>query len=143
MSDCPFCRIGQGEIDDDLVAYRTKNAFVIPTLMQRENNPGHTLVLPVSHVSSLHEAPRDLLHEVFDVVARVTTAVKHAYRAVGSTIVQNNEAPGQVIHHLHVSVIPRFGGDRFRVPDPELCEAPRDVRLVRAAALRRALELEV
>jgi histidine triad (HIT) family protein len=141
VSECPFCMIGRGEIDADLVAYRSRNVFVIPTLMQRENNPGHTLVLPLAHVTGLHAAPRDLLQEVFEIVARVSSAVKIAYQAVGSTITQNNDIPGQVLHHLHVHVVPRFDGDDFQMPDPQVSEAPRDVRLKRASLLRRSLEL--
>jgi histidine triad (HIT) family protein len=131
--------IGQGEIDADLVAYRSKNVFVIPTLMQRDKNPGHTLVLPLAHVTGLHEAQGDLLQEVFEVVARVSTAVKDAYQAIGSAITQNNDIPGQVLHHLHVHVIPRFDGDAFQMPDPRVSEAPREVRLARAFLLRRML----
>lgn len=108
MSDCAFCRIGQGEIDEDLVAYRSENVFVVPELKQRPNNPGHALVLPVSHVTDLHDVPADLLHEIFEVTARVTSGVKDAYGAVGSTVTQNNHIPGQELHHVHVHVVPRF-----------------------------------
>lgn len=141
MSDCVFCRIGQGEIDEDLVAYRSENVFVVPALKQRQNNPGHALVLPVSHVTGLHDVPADLLHELFEVTGQVTSAVKDACGAIGSTVTQNNHIPGQALHHVHVHVIPRFEDDGFRMPDPELCEAPRDVRLARATALRKALQL--
>ncbi|MER6144676.1 HIT family protein [Streptomyces sparsogenes] len=140
MIDCAFCRIGQGEIDEDLVAYRSGNVFVVPALKQRQNNPGHALVLPVSHVTDLHDVPADLLHEIFEVTARVTSAVKDAYGAVGSTVTQNNHIPGQVLHHVHVHVVPRFEDDAFRMPDPAVREAPRDVRFARAAALRKALQ---
>ncbi|ADI12457.1 hypothetical protein SBI_09339 [Streptomyces bingchenggensis BCW-1] len=140
MSDCAFCRIGQGKIDEDLVAYRSESVFVVPALKQRQNNPGHALVLPVSHVTGLHDVPTDLLHELFEVTARVTSAVKDAYGAVGSTVTQNNHIPGQVLHHVHVHVIPRFEDDGFRIPDPESYEAPREARLARAAALRQALQ---
>ncbi|MFF7889085.1 HIT family protein [Streptomyces sp. NPDC020794] len=94
VSDCAFCRIGRGEIDDDLVAYRSENVFVVPALKQRQNNPGHALVLPVSHVTGLYDVPVDLLHEIFEVTARVTSAVKDAYGAVGSTVTQNQLHPG-------------------------------------------------
>ncbi|MGW2485747.1 HIT family protein [Streptomyces sp. NPDC001606] len=139
VTDCVFCRIGGGEADEDLVAYRSESVFVVPTLKQRRNNPGHALVLPVSHATDLHGLPAALLHEVFDVAARVTRAVKDAFGAVGSTVMQNNHIPGQVFHHVHVHVVPRFADDAFRLPDPALRETPRDVRLARAAALRRAL----
>jgi histidine triad (HIT) family protein len=139
VSDCPFCAIGRGEIDADLVAYRSRRVFVIPTLMQREKNPGHTLVLPVAHVDGLRAASADLLRELFEVVANVSAAVRDAYGAVGSTVMQNNDIPGQVLHHLHVSVIPRFPDDAFRIPEPSLVEGPRDVRLERASLLREVL----
>ncbi|MFB8180529.1 HIT family protein [Streptomyces sp. NPDC055966] len=139
---CPFCPIGRGETDTDLIAHRTPNVFVVPALMERRNNPGHTLVLPVAHVTGLHEASPELLSEVFGVVARVTRAVRGAYGAVGSTLVQNNHAPGQVLHHLHISVVPRFEDDGYRVPEPGLRAASREVRRERAAALRAALAAE-
>jgi histidine triad (HIT) family protein len=139
VSDCAFCRIGRDGIDEDLVAYRSENVFVVPALKQRQNNPGHALVLPVSHVTGLHDVPIVLLHEIFEVTARVTSAVKDAYGAVGSTVTQNNHIPGQVLHHVHVHVVPRFEDDGFRMPDPEVREAPWDVRRARAEALRKAL----
>ncbi|KOV64091.1 hypothetical protein ADK64_17965 [Streptomyces sp. MMG1121] len=122
-----------------MVAYRSENVFVVPALKQRQSNPGHALVLPVSHVTDLHDVPAGLLHEIFEVTARVTSAVKDAYGSVGSTVTQNNRIPGQVLHHVHVHVVPRFEDDGFRMPDPDLCEAPRHVRRARAAALRKAL----
>ncbi|MDT0344109.1 HIT family protein [Streptomyces litchfieldiae] len=139
MSDCPFCLIGRGEVDGDLVAHRSPNVFVVPALMQRANNPGHTLVLPVEHVTGLDTAGPALLGEVFNVTAAVVAGVRAAFGAVGSTIVQNNDAPGQVLHHLHVGVIPRFPDDGYRVPEPALFEGPRSVRAEQAAALRRVL----
>ncbi|WP_322620192.1 HIT family protein [Streptomyces acidicola] len=141
VSECAFCGIGRGEIDEDLVAYRSENVFVVPALKQRQSNPGHALVLPVSHVTDLHEVPTDLLHEIFEVTARVTCAVKDAYGAIGSTVTQNNHIPGQVLHHVHVHVVPRFEDDGFRMPETALCEAPRGVRLALAADLRKALRL--
>ncbi|GAA2406219.1 hypothetical protein GCM10010420_37650 [Streptomyces glaucosporus] len=142
VDGCVFCAIGRGEADADLVAYRSGDVCVVPALLQRENNPGRTLVLPVPHVTGLDGTPPGLLREVFGVAARVVSAVREAYGAVGSTVVQNNTAPGQVLHHLHVSVVPRFEGDAFRIPEPGLSEAPREVRLARASALRRVLARE-
>jgi histidine triad (HIT) family protein len=99
VNDCAFCRIGQGEIDEDLVAYRSESVFVVPALKQRQNNAGHALVLPVSHVTGLHDVPTGLLHELFEVTARVTSAVKDAYGAVGSTVTQNNPVRGRRVSH--------------------------------------------
>jgi histidine triad (HIT) family protein len=138
-TECAFCEIGAGRVDADLVAYRSANTVVVPALLQRARNPGHAVVIPVRHVVGLASADTDLLREVFAVTALVAEGVKTAFGAVGSTVVQNNDAPGQVLHHLHVGVVPRFPDDGFRMPQPGLVPAPRAVRLARAAALRAAL----
>jgi len=139
MVGCDFCGIGTGQVDADLVAFRSANVFVVPTLRQRANNRGHALVLPVAHVPSLHDAAPELLAEVFDVVARVTRVVPDLYGAFGSTVFQNNSSPEDVLFHLHVHVVPRFDDDHFAMPDPAVSRLPRDERLRQADGLGRAL----
>jgi hypothetical protein len=36
-ANCPFCLIGAGQADTDLVANRTSGVFVAPTLTQRQS----------------------------------------------------------------------------------------------------------
>jgi histidine triad (HIT) family protein len=135
---CPFCEIGAGDVDQDLVILRTGDVFVIPTLKQRTANRGQVIVLPVAHVTALHEAGPVLRADVFDVVSTLTEVMPDAFGATGSTVFQHNDTPGQV-PHLHVHVVPRFAGDGFSVPDPGIASAPRPVRAGLAAQLRRAL----
>jgi histidine triad (HIT) family protein len=139
MVGCDFCGIGTGQVDAGLVAFRSANVFVVPALRQRANNRGHALVLPVAHVPSLHDAVPELLAEIFDVVARVTRIVPVLYGALGSTVFQNNSSPDDVLFHLHVHVVPRFGDDHFAMPDPAISRLPRDERLRQADGLGRAL----
>lgn len=140
MGECVFCAIGAGEVDDDLVAYRSRRVFVVPALRQRAGNRGHTLVLPVEHVRNLHDADSGLLTEVATVCARLTAAFPAAYRAVGSITFQNNVEPDGEPFHLHLHVVPRFDGDDFALPDPGVAEVPRPERLAQADLLRRVLE---
>jgi histidine triad (HIT) family protein len=51
----------------------------------------------------------------------------------------NTDAPGQDLSHVHVHVVPRFGGDGFAIPDPAARPAPRAQRAALAARLRQAL----
>lgn len=138
-TNCPFCAIGRGNVDADLVAFRASNVFVVPTLKQRSSNPGQVLVCPVSHEVSLHALQADLRAALFDVVSQVTAAATRAFGAVGTTILVNNNAPDQNLHHLHVHIIPRFSNDDLAIPNVDSAPAPRDLRLELASKLRAAL----
>ena len=118
---------------------RTGDVFVIPTLKQRSANHGQVIVLPVAHVTALHEAGPVLRADVFDVVSTLTAAMPVAFGATGSTVFQNNDTPDQTLDHLHVHVVPRFAADGFSMPDPAISAAPRALRAELATRLRRAL----
>jgi histidine triad (HIT) family protein len=135
---CPFCELASGA-DEDLVALRTQDAFVVPVTHQRRLNRGHVLVLPARHVTRLADAEPALLAEVYSVAGRVSMAVRTAFGATGSTIFQNDESPDQVLMHLHVHVVPRRAGDGFTMPAAAKDELTRAERCEQAAALRRAL----
>jgi diadenosine tetraphosphate (Ap4A) HIT family hydrolase len=129
--------IGSGDADQDLVVLRTGDVFVIPTLKQRVANHGQVIVLPVAHVTALHEAGPALRTELFDVVATLTATMPGAFGATGSTVVQHNHPTGE--SHLHVHVVPRFSEDDFVMPDPAIETAPRPLRTELAVRLRQAL----
>lgn len=139
MDDCPFCMMGQGDMDQDLVAFRTDRVFVSMARRQRPANLGQVLVCPVAHETALHTVEPSLLAEVFGVVARVTLAATAAFGARGTTVLNNNDAPDQVISHLHVHVIPRFDSDDLVIPHPDKAPAPRDLRVRLTAQLRHEL----
>ncbi|MGW5688995.1 HIT family protein [Nonomuraea sp. NPDC003754] len=137
--ECPFCAIAVGEADQDLIVFRTENVFVIPTLKQRPANPGQVMALPNQHVTALHAAEPALLTELFQVVARITAVAPEAFGGVGTTIFNSNNAPDQVLSHLHVHVVPRFDADNLVIPNPSNKAAPRSLRVELASRLRRAM----
>jgi histidine triad (HIT) family protein len=136
---CPFCAIGRGEADSDLVAFRTDSVFVIPTLKQRPSNLGQVLVCPVAHEASFSRIQAQLLNDLFRVVAQVARAAPQAFEAVGTTMLLNSGAPDQTISHLHVHVIPRFRNDNLVIPNSDDSPAPTALRLELARKLRSAL----
>jgi histidine triad (HIT) family protein len=139
-SPCPFCEIGRGVVDPDLVAFRATNVFVFPTLKQRPSNSGQVLVCPVSHERSLYGLPTGLRNELFEVAAAVMVAATRAFGAVGTTVLVNDNAPDQALEHLHVHVIPRFADDNLVIPNVDRVPAPRSLRLELALKLRKAME---
>ena len=104
-----FARILRGEMpaakvfDDDHVL-----AFMDVFPQAR----GHTLVIPK------HSTARNLLDEAPEVIGplmlgvqRVAKAVRAALKPDGLVITQfNGTAAGQTVFHLHVHIIPRWGG---------------------------------
>ena len=110
---CLFCKIISGEIpsrrvyeDDQVMAFL--DAF--PT------RPGHTLVVPKGHVETMMDASDACLTSWIRAVQRVAIAVQSATGAQGINLLQNNgSAAGQVIHHLHMHIIPRMMDDGLKM----------------------------
>jgi histidine triad (HIT) family protein len=139
MTGCTFCPIAAGEVDADLVAVRTAQAFVIPALRQHPTNHGHALVLPVHHTRNLADASPAVRDEIFAITARLTAAMPSLYGADGSIVFQNNTAPDDPLFHLHVHVVPRFRGDSFVMTRAAVAEVPRPERLQQATLIRQVL----
>jgi histidine triad (HIT) family protein len=139
VDECTFCPIATGQVDADLVALRTENAFVVPALRQHPGNHGHALVLPVQHTRNLADAVPEVRNEIFAIAARLSAAVVQLYEADGSIVFQNNTTPEDLLFHLHVHVVPRFARDNFVMTRGAVAEVARAERLQQAAAMRQAL----
>jgi len=113
MSECIFCKIVDGQIP---AAKLIETEKVISFLDINPVNPGHALVAPKRHVSSLLDLRQDELHVLMFVAKRVAAAVIRATGSPAFNILQNDgEAAGQIIDHVHFHVIPRDPEDGFRL----------------------------
>jgi len=95
--------------------------------------PGHTLVVPKDPYEHLQDLPAELSAELFAVVHELTPSIEDAVAADASTIgINNGEAAGQEVPHVHVHIIPRFEGDdsgpihAIAIDSPELSDAELD-----------------
>ena len=95
--------------------------------------PGHTLVVPKEPYEHLQDLPADLSADLFETVHELTPTIEAAVDADASTIgINNGEASGQEVPHVHVHIIPRFEGDdsgpihAIAIDSPELSEAELD-----------------
>jgi histidine triad (HIT) family protein len=74
--------------------------------------PGHTLVIPKTPHERLADLPAAEAADLFAVVHTLAPAIERAVEADATTVgINDGEAAGQEVPHVHVHVIPRFDGD--------------------------------
>jgi histidine triad (HIT) family protein len=75
--------------------------------------PGYSLVVPRRHIADLHALTAEELMPTLAAVQTVSRAILGAFGVSGTTVIQNNGAPGQSVMHLHFHVVPRWPGDGY------------------------------
>lgn len=101
--DCPFC-------DDTMSILRSAAALAILNIAPVV--PGHFLVVPARHVSSLTDLTSHEFTAFFAFAREVTSLVLQTMETDSfDWIVQEGQAAGQTIEHLHLHVVPRTVGD--------------------------------
>ncbi len=106
---CLFCAIAAGSIPAKKV-YEDSSALAILDINPR--NPGHTLVLPKKHYSTIFDMPSEDAGNFFRTVRKLASMVSNATKAQGINILQNNGlVAGQMVPHLHFHIIPRFANE--------------------------------
>jgi histidine triad (HIT) family protein len=106
---CIFCRIVAGEVRAEVVA---REPEVVAFLDVQPLADGHTLVVPRAHVACVEDLTPPQADALFRTVQHLARPVREAVEAVGSTIgINNGEATGQTIPHVHVHIVPRWPGD--------------------------------
>ena len=111
MSDktCPFCSLPT----DRIIAESDY------TLTIRDGFPvseGHTLIIPKRHVQSFFELQANEREVILQALDEAKEALDKEFSPDGYNIgINDGEAAGQTVMHLHVHLIPRYEGD---TPDP-------------------------
>src|SRR2546425_12248318 len=107
--DCVFCRIVAGEIPAEVIS---REPEVVAFLDVQPLADGHVLVVPRAHVPRVEDLKPSAADALFRAVVRLTGPVREALGAAGTTIgVNNGDATGQTIPHVHVHIVPRWEGD--------------------------------
>lgn len=76
--------------------------------------PGHTLVIPRTHVVDLWNAEPRLASDLMDGVIRVGRAIDVALKPDGMNLITSaGSAADQTVFHLHLHVVPRWRRDEF------------------------------
>jgi histidine triad (HIT) family protein len=107
---CLFCQIAAKTAAADLVY---EDALAAAFLDHRPLFPGHVLLIPRRHVTTLAELAPDEVGPFFQLAQRLELAVEAAMQADGSFIAINNKV-SQSVPHLHVHVVPRRKKDGLK-----------------------------
>ena len=109
MKPCAFCMLPPERIiDSSPLGLVIRDGFPI--------SPGHTLIIPKRHVGSFFELAAEERSELLALLDKAKLVVDKEFSPQGYNIgINDGAAAGQTVPHLHVHLIPRFGGD---LPDP-------------------------
>jgi ATP adenylyltransferase len=116
-SECIFCAAITAEDDEaNLIVHRGESCFVILNKFPYTN--GHLMVAPYEHLDSLQALGTDVTAEMMALAQRGMTALESSYSPHGFNVGvnQGRVAGAGVEHHIHMHVVPRWGGDTNFMP---------------------------
>jgi diadenosine tetraphosphate (Ap4A) HIT family hydrolase len=104
--NCPFC-----SLSSDRIVHESNHGVVI-----RDGypvSPGHTLILPLRHVSSFFGLSIDERDDLLRLLAVAKERLDVEFGPSGYNVgINDGAAAGQTVPHVHVHLIPRYVGDQ-------------------------------
>lgn len=106
---CPFCTLPEAR-------KRMANGSGVVIRDGFPISPGHTLVIPHRHIASFFDLTRQEHDDLLALLELARADVDAEFSPQGYNIgINDGQAAGQTVPHLHIHLIPRYAGDR---PDP-------------------------
>jgi ATP adenylyltransferase len=107
----PFTDIPELSDEDGLVVARGELVYAVLNLYPY--NPGHLMVVPYRRVSELEDLTDQESAELMAFMQKAIRVIKSVSRPHGFNVGLNlgTSAGGSLAEHLHVHVVPRWGGD--------------------------------
>ena len=103
---CPFCSSLRSRV-------YLENELALAILDGFPISEGHSLIIPRRHVSSIFEIQKNELLSLFNLLADARNKLTEQFSPDGFNIgINDNEAAGQTINHVHIHLIPRYKGDQ-------------------------------
>ncbi len=110
-STTPFTDIPRLPDEDGLVVARGELVYAVLNLYPY--NPGHLMVVPYRPVAELEDLTDSESAELMAFTQKAIRVIKSVSRPHGFNVGMNlgTSAGGSLAEHLHVHVVPRWGGD--------------------------------
>jgi ATP adenylyltransferase len=115
--ECFFCaHLAADDDEKNLILSRAESTFIL--LNAYPYNSGHLMIAPNHHVGELGDLEDPVLFELFAETRRAVAALEEALQPHGFNVGMNlgRVAGAGVPGHLHVHVVPRWGGDTNFMP---------------------------
>jgi ATP adenylyltransferase len=115
--ECIFCvKPAEGDDQANLIVHRGSRCFVILNKYPYTN--GHLMVAPYEHVGTLPQLDRETVAEMMLLAQESMRILEHTYSPHGYNVGfnQGRVAGAGVEHHIHMHVVPRWGGDTNFMP---------------------------
>jgi ATP adenylyltransferase len=115
--ECIFCAKPAAEDDQsNLIVHRGDRSFVILNLFPYTN--GHLMIAPYDHAASIADLDAETVAEMMALAQRAVRVLDDKYGPQGYNVGfnQGRVAGAGVEHHIHMHVVPRWGGDTNFMP---------------------------
>lgn len=115
--ECIFCaKPAAGDDEANLIVHRGERCFVILNLFPYTN--GHLMVAPFEHIGAIQDLPPETTAEMMALAQRAIVVLEQEYEPHGFNVGfnQGRVAGAGVEHHIHMHVVPRWGGDNNFMP---------------------------
>lgn len=107
--NCVFCKIVRD--DDGLRVF--EDAHTVAFLDHRPLFPGHVLLIPRSHFTTIQDLPDAVAANLFANARMLSAAVEAGMGAEGTFLAANNRV-SQSVPHFHLHIVPRKKGDGLK-----------------------------
>lgn len=112
VDGCDFCKLAQGR--DQSAEVLAEGDEWVAFFPLDPATPGHTLIIPRSHVVNLWEIDSKLGCVLMDAVVAVGRGIQTALRPDGMNLITSaGSVAEQTIFHLHLHLVPRWQDDCF------------------------------
>ena len=115
--ECIFCaKPAEDDDEANLIVHRGERCFVIFNLFPYTN--GHLMVAPYEHVGALQDLDADTVAEIMALAQKAMRRLEEVYSPQGYNVGfnQGRIAGAGFENHIHMHVVPRWGGDTNFMP---------------------------
>jgi ATP adenylyltransferase len=115
--DCIFCaKPAAGDDEASLIVHRGEHCFVILNIFPYTN--GHLMVAPFEHLGRIQDLPAETVAEMMALAQGAMGRLEEVYDPHGFNVGfnQGRVAGAGFEHHIHLHVVPRWGGDTNFMP---------------------------